>query len=43
MIMVVLVMAFPTMVTGLLGGPPKDSSKIQIEVPLPDQVPLDLK
>jgi TRAP-type mannitol/chloroaromatic compound transport system permease large subunit len=43
MIMVVLVMAFPLMVTGLLGGPPKDASKIQIEVPLPEQIPLDLK
>jgi tripartite ATP-independent transporter DctM subunit len=43
MIMVALVMAFPILVTGLLGGPPKDASKIQIEVPLPEQIPLDLK
>src|SRR5262245_8811727 len=42
-IMVALVMALPSMVAGVLGGPPKDPSKIQIEVPLPGQIPRDLK
>jgi TRAP-type mannitol/chloroaromatic compound transport system permease large subunit len=44
MIMVALVIAFPILVTGLLGGPSKiDPNKINIEVPLPDMIPLDLK
>jgi len=44
MVMVALVMALPILVTGLLGGPSKiDPNKIQIEVPLPEQLPLDLK
>ena len=44
LIMVALVMAFPILVTGLLEGPSKvDLNKINIEVPLPEDVPLNLK
>jgi tripartite ATP-independent transporter DctM subunit len=44
LIMVALVMAFPILVTGLLDRPvDKDMNKIQIDVPLPDQMPLDLR
>jgi TRAP-type mannitol/chloroaromatic compound transport system permease large subunit len=44
LIMVALVMAFPILVTGLLEGPTKvDPNKINIEVPLPESLPLDLK
>jgi TRAP-type mannitol/chloroaromatic compound transport system permease large subunit len=44
LIMVVVVIAFPILVTGLLGGPSKvDPKTIQIDVPLPEQIPLDLK
>ncbi len=42
--MVALVMAFPILVTGLLEGPSNvDLNKINIEVPLPDSIPLDLR
>jgi hypothetical protein len=42
--MVALVMAFPILVTGLLEGPSKvDLNKINIEVPLPEDMPLNLK
>jgi TRAP-type mannitol/chloroaromatic compound transport system permease large subunit len=42
LIMVALVIAFPILVTGLLQGPSKiDPSKINIEIPLPEPLPLD--
>ena len=42
-IMVVLVIAFPATVTGLLGKPATvDLNKIKIEVPIIDVAPLDL-
>jgi TRAP-type mannitol/chloroaromatic compound transport system permease large subunit len=42
LIMVALVMAFPIMVTGLLEGPSKvDPNKVNIEIKMPDAMPLD--
>src|SRR5215469_13796158 len=44
LIMVALVIAFPITVTALLEGPSKvDPKKIQLNIPLPDAPPLNLK
>ena len=44
LIMVALVIAFPITVTGLLEGPSKiDPKKIQLNIPLPDALPLNLQ